>query len=73
MKDLPSYLKDITPFINEIKNIKVEPDTILVTLDVKFLYTSIPDSIKACSKAMCAHVLIVCQTGQTNQSFPGIV
>ena len=54
MKALPSYLKDTTEFINEIKDIHVESDTLLVTIDVKSLYTSIPhsDGIKACSEAL---------------------
>ena len=58
MKDLPSYLKDTTQFINKIKNIKVAPDTLLVTVDVKSLYTSIPhkDGIKACSEALLSTV-----------------
>ena len=54
MKALPSYLKDTTEFINEIKDKHVEPDTLLVTIDVKSLYTSIPhsDGIKACLEAL---------------------
>ena len=51
---LPSYLKDTSQFINEIKDLHVEPNTLLVTIDVKSLYTSIPhsDGIKACLEAL---------------------
>ena len=58
MKALPSYLKDTTQFIKEIKNIQIEPNTLLVTIDVKSLYTSIPpsDGIKACLEALHSSV-----------------
>ena len=41
MKALPSYLKD-TLLINELSEILIEPNTLLVTIDVKSLYTCIP-------------------------------
>ena len=54
MKSLPSYLKDALQRINELKEISVEPDTILVTVDVKSLYTCIPhdEGIAACKEAL---------------------
>ena len=54
MKALPSFLKDTTQLINELNNLKVEPDTFLVTVDVKSLYTSIPhnEGIQACAEAL---------------------
>ena len=54
MKRLPSYLKDTLKLINELKEISVEPDTILVTVDVKSLYTCIPhdEGIAACKEAL---------------------
>ena len=54
MKSLPSYLKDTLQLINELKEISVEPDTILVTVDVKSLYTCIPhdEGIAACKEAL---------------------
>ena len=54
MKALPSYLKNTIELINEIKNFPVEPDTILVTIDVKSLYTCIPhqEGIQACKEAL---------------------
>ena len=58
MKALPSYLKDTSQFINEIKETHVDPNTLLVTIDVKSLYTSIPhsDGIKACKEALDSSV-----------------
>ena len=54
MKSLPSYLKDTLQLINELKEISVEPDTILVTVDVKSLYSCIPhdEGIAACKEAL---------------------
>jgi len=54
MKNLPSYLKTSTELINEFKHLQIEPDTILVTVDVKSLYTCIPhkDGIDACKEAL---------------------
>ena len=50
MKSLPSYLKNTMELINELRNLQVELHTILVTIDVKSLYTCIPhkDGIEAC-------------------------
>ena len=43
-KSLPSYIKDTSDFINRIDETKdINKDTILVTLDVKSLYTNIPN------------------------------
>ena len=41
---IPSYVKDTTHFINITKNICLEPDDFLVTIDVSSLYTNIPDT-----------------------------
>jgi len=48
-----SYLKDTTQFIREITNIDIQQTDILVTIDVKSLYTSIPnkDGLQACYEA----------------------
>ena len=53
MKSLPAYLKDTTQFLQEIANIKITRDTWLVTVDVKSLYTNIPndEGIQACYEA----------------------
>ena len=53
MKQLPAYLKDTTQFVNEISEIPVEQNTWLVTVDVKSLYTNIPneEGIQACHEA----------------------
>ena len=53
MKNLPAYLKDTTHFISEISDIPVQNDTWLVTVDVKSLYTNIPneEGIQACYEA----------------------
>lgn len=44
-KQLSSYVKDTTDFINKLKHFsdQKDKDTILVTLDVKSLYTNIPN------------------------------
>ena len=43
-KSLPSYVKDTSDFINRINETKdINKNTILVTLDVKSLYTNIPN------------------------------
>ena len=54
MKAIPSFLKDTSELINELGNLPVEPDTILVTIDVKSLYTCIPhqEDIEACREAL---------------------
>ena len=40
----PSYLKDTPDFINKIRNIKVPPKALLITLDVDALYTNIDNT-----------------------------
>ena len=54
MKAIPSFLKDTSELINELRNLPVELDTILVTIDVKSLYTCIPyqEGIEACREAL---------------------
>ena len=54
MKNLPSCLKDTSHLIGKLKQIFIEPNTILVTVDVKSLYTCIPhvDGITACREAL---------------------
>jgi len=51
MKAQPSYS---TQLINELKELNIKPNTILVSIDVKSLYTCIPhsDGIKACLEAL---------------------
>ena len=58
MKNLPSYLKNTMELINKLKNFQIEPNTILVTIDVKSLYTCIPhkDGINACREALCSTI-----------------
>ena len=53
MKQLPAYLKDTTQFLKELANQKIQPDTWLVMVDVKSLYTNIPneEGIQACYEA----------------------
>ena len=53
MKQPQAYLKITTQFINEILEIPVEQNTWLVTVDVKSLYTNIPndEGIQACYEA----------------------
>ncbi len=53
---LPSYVKDTTDFINKIEQVDHLPqDTILVTFDVKSLYTNIPNDEGI--QAVLEHVL----------------
>ena len=42
---LPSYLRDTTDLLNCLNNCTVNPNTLLVTLDVTSLYTCIPHDI----------------------------
>ena len=54
-KSLPSYIKDTSDFINRINETKeINKDSILVTLDVKSLYTNIPnhEGIEAVKSAL---------------------
>jgi len=45
VKEIPSYVKDTTDFLNKIKSIERLPEnSIFVTMDVKSLYTNIPNS-----------------------------
>ena len=43
VKNIPSYMKDTNDFIKKTKDLKVPKDAILVSLNVKALYTSIPN------------------------------
>ena len=53
MKQLPAFIKDTTHFINAIEDIDIQPTDLLVTVDVKSLYTNIPNQsgIDACYSA----------------------
>ena len=50
MKNIPSYIKDTNDFIKKTKDLKVPKDALLVSLDVKGLYKSIPNSSIAAVK-----------------------
>ena len=55
VRDIPSYIRDTTDFLNKLQLITNLPsETLLVTLDVKSLYTNIPHSegIEACRGAL---------------------
>ena len=43
IKEIPSNVKDSNDFINKINNHNISKKSIFVTLDVKSLYTSIPN------------------------------
>ena len=52
---LPSYIKDKADFINKINEVEnITEETFLVSLDVKFLYTNIPnhEGIQAAKEAL---------------------
>ena len=58
VRNIPSYIKDTTHFLQVVLDQKEIPDnTILVTLDVKSLYTNIPDDegINFCVNAIQNH------------------
>ena len=42
VRDIPSYVRDTTDFLQKLKNIP--NDSLLVTLDVKSLYTNTPNN-----------------------------
>ena len=44
VKQIPSYIKDTNHFINKVNNFSVPVNSILVTMDVRSLYTSIPNN-----------------------------
>ena len=39
---IPSYIKDTTHFLNILKHLEIQNTDLLVTIDVKSLYTNIP-------------------------------
>ena len=51
---IPSYIKDTTHFINIMKNIQLDPEDLLVTIDVSSLYTNMPhnEGIAAINRMM---------------------
>ena len=53
MKEIPSYIKDTNNFINKINDRNIPKESIFVALDVKSVYTSIPnpEGIAAVKKA----------------------
>ena len=53
MKQLPAYIKDTSQFLCEITETTIPKDSWLVTVDVKSLYTNIPneEGILACYEA----------------------
>ena len=44
VRKIPSYIKDANDFISKINNFLAPPNSLLVTMDVKSLYTSIPNN-----------------------------
>ena len=44
VKQIYSYIKDTNHFINKVNNYSVPVNSILVTMDVRSLYTSIPNN-----------------------------
>ena len=44
MRKIPSFIKDTNDFMNKIDNFTVPPNSFLATIDVKPLYTSIPNN-----------------------------
>ena len=41
-KKAPSYIFNTKELLEELQNIAIDPDKVLVSLDVKSLYTSVP-------------------------------
>ena len=55
VKEIPSYIKDTTDFIQKIESLEPLPEhTLLVTLDVQSLYTNIPttEGIRSSARAL---------------------
>ena len=54
VKKVPSYVKDTNDFLSKLREIRVTPESLLVTLDVTSLYTNIPhkDGVDACREAL---------------------
>ena len=48
-----SYIKDTTHFLQLVKDLKVQPNTILVTVDVSSLYTDIFHKDRIASIRQC--------------------
>ena len=44
VREIPSYIKDTNDFVNKINNFKVLENLFLFTMDVKVLYTNIPNN-----------------------------
>ena len=44
VRKIPSYIKDANDFINKVNNFPVPPNSLLVTMDIKSLYTTIPNN-----------------------------
>ena len=44
VKQIPSYIKDTNHFINKVNNFSVPVNSILVTMDIRSLYASIPNN-----------------------------
>ena len=44
ISQIPSYIKDTNHFINKVDNFSVPVNSVLVTMDVRSLYTSIPNN-----------------------------
>ena len=44
LREIAIYIKDTNDFINKINNFPVPPNSLLITMDVKSLYTSIPNN-----------------------------
>ena len=44
VKQIPSYIKDTNHFINKVNSFSVPVNSVLVTMDVRSLYTSIPNN-----------------------------
>ena len=44
VREIPSYIKDKNDFIIKINNFPAPPNSLLDTMDVKSLYTSIPNN-----------------------------
>ena len=67
---LPSFVRKTARFIENIKEIQVEDDEVMISFDVKSLFTSVPrdEAVSAVEEMLVADQSFTSKTGQTISS-----